>query len=56
MVRLVRVELTTLRLGGECSIQLSYNRIFYIITNHVLAGNKKQPVVTTQQAACIYGL
>ena len=32
LVRLVRVELTTCRLGGGRSIQLSYNR-----NNHILA-------------------
>ena len=31
MVRLGRFERPTLRLGGECSIQLSYNRIDSIL-------------------------
>ncbi len=35
VVRLVGVEPTTYRLGGDRSIQVSYNRIYikYIITN-----------------------
>ena len=35
VVPLARFELTTLRLGGECSIQLSYKGITTIIASYV---------------------
>lgn len=32
MVRSVRVELTAYPLGGDCSIQLSYERLSFFVT------------------------